>query len=1052
MRRCYLSCIVLLLMAARAGAQVIDEPLFNHISLEQGLSDGRVTAIAQDKYGFMWIGTAAGLNRYDGYNFRVYSEGDSGLAGNNISALYAAKSGQLYVGDGAGLLRYDFTTNRFERPPGTDSSELNQKRYTVTLMTEDAAGRIYIGCTEGLFRYTPRASLLEDMNKLIPLKGRIKHVSGLTFGRDGRLWITTQKQGFFGINPANNTYVEVPHDRQYGHDTGFYAIHRTLFLNDSLLLVGQHSYALTILNTRSLKFTAQKGALGRNDSIRFNAVYRLIQDYKGRVWGGTAYHGLIQYHPQTKDVTVYRADPFNPYSYDGYRVFALCEDREHNIWVGTGGYGVYWFNPDKATVRYFPWNPVSRRSPPGPEVLSAAIRDSHSMWIGTDKGPAAFFPETAEFRPYKYENSYNPSLPGSNITFIYPARDGSVWFSTRHLGISRYDERSGRSVRFLKQDETLHTLIGKPDKSPIPANNINDISEDPDGRMLLTILGRLAIFDVAKRASKYGTKDSSDSLLRLKAITDILRVGQTLYIGLKADGATKLLGYDFTTKSLTTLAVLDTAGKTRINMLQAMPDGDIAVASSAGIYIVRKSGGVAYHYRYNRDERHNNIIGLVADDMYNIWVCTDRSIGKLNLHSSGWLWLGAGDGVKPTRFFGDAFKRMPDGRIMAGSGDGIFVIKPGAVQAAPARAPALVDFRVFGKAVLLQTPLQEAEQIELTHEQNFFSFAMSTLQYGGSGGTEYGYKLQGYDKDWQNAGSERAGQYTGVSGGKYTLLLRARSAGGDWVTSPKGIRIIVGKAWWETWGFRVLALLLLVCGVLAIYLNRVRGIRRAASLRTEYEIRLNELEMSALRTQMNPHFIFNCLNTINSYINSNQKAQANHYITRFARLIRLILENSRQRRIPLSKELEALRLYVELEALRFEGRFTYNFHIDDSLDEDNVEVPPLILQPFVENAILHGILPGGKQGAISVRVQQRDGKLVYEVEDNGIGRAAAAKLSAESALKKESHGMAITGKRIELFNREHGMEGAAVRVEDLAHDGQAAGTRVTIPLAFVEAF
>jgi hypothetical protein len=364
----------------------------------------------------------------------------------------------------------------------------------------------------------------------------------------------------------------------------------------------------------------------------------------------------------------------------------------------------------------------------------------------------------------------------------------------------------------------------------------------------------------------------------------------------------------------------------------------------------------------------------------------------------------------------------------------------------------LVDFKVFGKAFPLHAPLQEASEIRLSYQQNFFSFAMSILQYGGSGGTEYSYMLQGYDKDWQMAGSERNGQYTGVPGGSYALRLRARSAGGDWVTAADSIRIVVGRAWWETWAFRILIILLLLGAIGGIYFNRVRSIRRAARLRTDYEIRLNELEMSALRTQMNPHFIFNCLNTINSYINSNQKAQANHYITRFARLIRLILENSRQRRIPLSKELEALRLYLELEALRFEARFDYDIRVDDALDEDNVEVPPLLLQPFVENAILHGILPGTGNGSIIISIRQHSGLLEYLVEDNGIGRAAAAKLSADSALKKESHGMAITGKRIELFNREHGLSNAVVQVEDLMDKGNAAGTRVTIPLALVEAF
>jgi hypothetical protein len=643
-------------------------------------------------------------------------------------------------------------------------------------------------------------------------------------------------------------------------------------------------------------------------------------------------------------------------------------------------------------------------------------------------------------------------MPGSNINYIFKDREGGRWFASRHLGISRFDERTQQFKGYYQREGNLLKPNAKYIPSPIPANYILCMEEDPSGILLLLINGGgIALFDPKTERSRYGTTDSSHPLLRLKGISQYLRIGNRLFIATQSKQGTIIHSFSFATEQLNLLARMDTTGRLRINTIQMMPDSSLAIGSSEGLYILNRDNGQTRHYAWKGDRAHNNILGLITGIKGMLWVCTDRHIGRINQRTGEWHWLGPAEGLKPTRLFGNAFKLLHDGHIIAGSGDGLFLINPAKIGAGKTVAPVLVDFKVFGKTFPLPVPLQEAREIHLSHEQNFFSFGMSTLRFGESSNTEYSYKLEGFDKDWQPAGSDRTGQYTGVPGGTYHLLLRARTGTETWVMSPLRVRMVIGKPWWSTWLFRTLALLALLGIIGAIYFYRVKRIRKEAGLRSEYEIRLNELEMSALRTQMNPHFIFNCLNTINSYINSNQKTQANHYITRFAKLIRLILENSRQRRVPLSKELEALHLYLQLESLRFENRFSYSIESDKDLDTDNIEVPPLVLQPFVENAILHGILPRPGSGNINIRISQKDTLVIYEIEDDGIGREAAKKRNAEGALHKESHGMAITAKRIELFNRENGVN-AAVAIEDLKANGEAAGTRVLIPLALVEGF
>lgn len=206
--------------------------------------------------------------------------------------------------------------------------------------------------------------------------------------------------------------------------------------------------------------------------------------------------------------------------------------------------------------------------------------------------------------------------------------------------------------------------------------------------------------------------------------------------------------------------------------------------------------------------------------------------------------------------------------------------------------------------------------------------------------------------------------------------------------------------------------------------------------------------MSALRSQMNPHFIFNCLNSIKLYTTQNDTVAASEYLTKFSKLIRLVLENSRNERITLSSELAALELYIEMEAMRFKEKLSYSFVVEENVEMDYIEIPPLLLQPYVENAIWHGLMAKEDGGRIDIRVAmtQNGSLLSINIKDNGIGRAAATALNNKIASKHRSYGMKATTERIALINQIY-KTGASVLVQDLVNEqGLAAGTQVTIEI------
>jgi LytS/YehU family sensor histidine kinase len=211
------------------------------------------------------------------------------------------------------------------------------------------------------------------------------------------------------------------------------------------------------------------------------------------------------------------------------------------------------------------------------------------------------------------------------------------------------------------------------------------------------------------------------------------------------------------------------------------------------------------------------------------------------------------------------------------------------------------------------------------------------------------------------------------------------------------------------------------------------------------EKKLSELEMQALRAQMNPHFIFNSLNSINRFILKNNKDQASEYLTKFSKLVRLILQNSNSALITLESELEALQLYLELESLRFNHRFNFKISVDDDLDPEVIKVPPLIIQPYAENAIWHGLMQKIDIGKLEIEISEQLDLLKIKISDDGIGRKKAAELKSKSATTHKSMGLKITKDRIMMMDKTENRE--AVVINDVVHpDGSAAGTEVIIKI------
>jgi tetratricopeptide (TPR) repeat protein len=264
-------------------------------------------------------------------------------------------------------------------------------------------------------------------------------------------------------------------------------------------------------------------------------------------------------------------------------------------------------------------------------------------------------------------------------------------------------------------------------------------------------------------------------------------------------------------------------------------------------------------------------------------------------------------------------------------------------------------------------------------------------------------------------------------------------------------------------------LLLLVVIGLIIYRN-ISLQRKNEKLRLNHQLQIQQfesehtkaklqkhaadLEMQALRAQMNPHFIFNCLNAINHFILKNETETASDYLTKFARLIRMVLQSSSHKYIPLHDELETLKLYIGMESVRFRNHFSYSIHCHPSVEIEMMQIPPMLLQPFVENAIWHGLMHRTGGGKLTIDIEEQGGVLLCSIEDNGIGRRRAAELKSKSASFKKSMGVEITANRLQMLYNATGSGANALKIVDLEDEnGEPLGTKVIlrIPIKIAEA-
>jgi len=465
-----------------------------------------------------------------------------------------------------------------------------------------------------------------------------------------------------------------------------------------------------------------------------------------------------------------------------------------------------------------------------------------------------------------------------------------------------------------------------------------------------------------------------------------------------------------------------------------------------GLWNVIKSGNSRWksvEYTNPESYRSNLLHRMVWSNTQNkIWLNTAYGISSFNILNHRFENYTIRDGIGFSRRNGPVFHQSSDGAIIAGDNRGFQYFYPEATSKSVSTSrPYLKEIAFNGKPISVDN---NGEYI-MPKNASHISFKMGALNLNSNPQNYFSYRLVGIDEDWSNWLNQDFTNYSNLKGGNYKFEFRAANKRFEW-SEVKTIPIQIRNKLTETFAFRFF----LIAGILGMsylfYSYRKRQIQREAEIAGNYQKQIAELQLNALQSQMNPHFIFNSINSINYYIIKNDRDQASNYLAKFSRLIRQILENSKSKLITLEQELEAINLYLEIEQLRFEGKFSFEIEIDDQVQLSSIQIPPLIIQPYIENAIWHGLMNKTEAGHLLLHIRNSGDQVQCIIEDDGIGRKAAAEINTGKGLQKQSLGMKITKNRLEYIEVMYGIK-TNVEILDLLHmDGSAAGTRVTIDI------
>ncbi|MCH2195729.1 two-component regulator propeller domain-containing protein [Kordia sp.] len=976
-------------------------------TLKDDLPQSQVNAISQDAMGYLWIGTqGGGIARFDGKTFTVWNE-KNGLGSNYIHALAFHKN-VLLVGTRQGLsVRVKNSFDKFKAP----------RVYDIEIVGKDA----YLSTRKGIYKY----NVIDGVQKLeCNATLNATQINDIQF--DGtHYWIASRR----GLWKTDRLSKDGKFQKVF--DSDFKSIVR---FKDQIIAAsfvdGIYSF-----NNR------EQGFKEVSEIRQINSIDLINTD---ELWINTTNAGIKRIN-LTDNIAEKSITKRNGLSV--YNIRTAFKDRQNNVWIGSSGGGL--FKYEKNNFRHFTKNNglVANR-------IYALHYIDKALWISTAESGLSKIDSTGihqEKETSVYLNEKVKTLTNDN--------EGRIWAGTEGKGIYIYQKKLRDTIVYdslavdgqvykTEQVEDVYEAMITSDIG-LPSDWISNIKIYGSQVWIATYADGIARFQYDHEKKKiYNLKSfGSDEGIKDLGIRDLARdeTGRVWYATSKGH-----LGYikndevtHLTHKQVTGSEV--TIGTIRFH------NYDMYLGTfGKGIWVSTLSKDLKFEQlKGKKDLYSDNIYQLIFDDNGVLWAGSERGVDQITLDKKNEIQnvihYGRNDGFLGIETCHNATTKDTEGNLWFGTIYGLTKYKP-SVSEQQASKPLLhfedieVSYQSLDSIDLLEWTNSD-KQLQLTEDENDLAFQFRSVDLDNPEAIVYRYKFD--DNKWSPWNQESKITFGDLDYGDHTFFAQSRNK--DWLESDPisfkfhVIQPLLKKTWFKNLLWTILGVI--IAYYIFNYIKRVKAKNQAIRERLQLENHLLSLEQKALRLQMNPHFIFNVLNGIKG-MSRNDINKMDKTINTFAVLLRETLTNSRKDTISLDQEIKTLKNYIEVERLMASRDFTYDIELNSDLDPEEVLIPPMLIQPFVENAIRHGIMPLQRAGDLKIIFKTDNDFLYATVTDNGIGIQQSKKNKPKT--DHQSMALQVTKERIESLAGRN-----TLKIEDVSEkDATLAGTKISfkIPL------
>lgn len=979
-----------------------------NFSVADGLAQSQVYAMCEDRRGALWFGTrGGGVSRFDGVSFTAFSE-DEGLLNNYVRCMVEDRTGKLWFGTDEGVSVYNGRTfANYSRRTGLQD-------YIINAIAQDSAGTVWIGTEQGSVWNYANGSLAIALggNELPGSK-----VYALMVDKRGQLWIGTNSGVVVYADGKNRVYTA-----RDGLATNI--VQSIVEGTDGAVWITTYGGGVSrYKNEHFTTYTARDGL--NNQTVLCAAIER-----NGIVWCGTAGGGVGRYDGMQWRMLTEAEGLCN-----NVVTSVLCAS-DGTVWCGTSGGGVSRFDGERFV--HF----TAKSGAVGNWVYALVQDTSGAMWLGSSLGGVTKY-DGQLYTRYTARNGFT----AAKVKCMLQSSTGTLWFGTVGDGAYLYDfktfkhlgKSSGLKARFINamcEDGRGNVWFATSD--------VGIVWYRPASTQPFVVLGKAEGVGTTRVYDVYAEGDSV-----LWAATDGAGVCKVSY---KGDSllAVQMLRRKEGLHSTTVRSVVPyKAG----HLLFGTAGGGLVLYNGKTMRALGRSDGMS----------SNNVYSVLYDSTH-VWVGTERGIDRITLDSTGVVQAvrhyGKGEGITGVETAQNAVCRDREGNIWFGTVHGAVKYNP-REDKANTRAPQIhiTEMRLFFDEIST-TPFVDSTTawyrlpvgLHLPYNQNHVSFDVVGVNLRNPEAVQYQWKLAGFDEQWTPKTKQHTAVFSNLPPGQYAFHVRAYNEDGI-VSKPAVLRFAILPPWWQAWWFRLLAGVLGSGALGLAFYARLRVVQqRGQRERDALEMRraIVELEQKALRLSMNPHFIFNVLTAIQSFIGHNDTTAARRYLAKFAKLMRAILENSRVAAVPLQEEIEVLEQYLALEQVRLgNNRLAFSIEYSEELQGEEITIPPMLIQPLVENAVQHGVLHKEGLGHVWLRfAREGEGLLRCTVQDDGVGRQRAAELEQRDG-QHVSTGLLVIQERCEVFRQQYGVDARFSLGDVVDANGVLTGTRAELWIPIV---